>query len=253
MKFAKKIMRPTIFFGFCILTISCSVLLSKDTHWSYKGQQGPEYWGQLSPENIACTEGKNQSPVDLHRFINADLTDIFFNYKVVEQEVENHGHAVQVNFASGNTIKVDDIDFELKQVHFHTPSEHKIQGKSFPMEAHFVHVNKSGQLAVLGVMFDIGQQNEFLERVLKAAPSKKHAKVKLDKNFSPMALLAKEKGYFRYNGSLTTPPCTEGVRWLILKQSNYMSSTQVKQLRKLIGNQDNNRPLMDINARPILK
>lgn len=251
MFFLKRLFAIAGLFGIFI-NVGCNTHFPEKNHWDYKGQQGPEHWGKLSPENVICSLGKNQSPIHLSNFKEAKLTHIPFDYKVVGKYVEHHGHTIQVNFASGNNIEVDNYNFELKQVHFHTPSEHQIEGKSFPMEAHFVHADKSGNLAVVGIMFDIGESNKPLGRILKAAPHKMHTKVKLGKDFSPMALFPSSKSYYRYNGSLTTPPCTEGVRWLIMKQPNYMSSEQLEQLRKLIGS-NNNRPLMDINARPVLK
>lgn len=252
MFFSKKSVKAISLLSIFIFALGCNTILSSKGHWDYDGQQGPKHWGKLSPDNTLCTEGKNQSPIHLSNFQEAKLNHIPFDYKVVDKYVEHHGHAIQVDFASGNNIEVDNHNFELKQVHFHTPSEHQIEGKSFPMEAHFVHADQSGNLAVIGVMFDIGAQNKSLSRVLKVAPKTMHNKVKLGKDFSPMALLPSNKSYYRYNGSLTTPPCTEGVRWLIMKQPSYLSSEQLEKLRALVGN-NNNRPLMDINARPVLK
>jgi len=129
------------------------------THWAYKGDIGPAGWAKLKPEFGACGAGKNQSPINVAGTIDAQLPPVAFNYKAGGTEVVNNGHSVQVNYEAGNGISMDATQFELKQFHFHSPSENQINGKSFPLEAHLVHADKEGNLAVVSVVFDLGPAN----------------------------------------------------------------------------------------------
>ena len=128
-------------------------------HWYYYGDHGPEYWGKLDHAYSTCSEGKNQSPINLTGFIESDLAPIAFHYEPGGTDVHHNGHTVQVNFALGSKIVVEGNTFDLKQVHFHAPSENHIEGKSFPMEAHLVHADKAGNLAVVAVMLVEGEPN----------------------------------------------------------------------------------------------
>jgi len=163
----------------------------------------------------------------------------------------NNGHTVQVNIASGSTVIIDDIEFELKQFHFHTPSENNINGKSFPLEAHFVHVSKDGELAVVALMFEDGNENEMLGKLWAKMPIKSGEKIKLE-IADVTSLLPKDRDYYRFNGSLTTPPCTEGVRWIVLKKSTTLSKAQLDKFAKVMVH-PNNRPIQPVNARIIVK
>jgi carbonic anhydrase len=224
---------------------------SHKIHWSYNGETSPAYWGEITPKFHTCGEGLNQSPIDLKGFIDGNLSTIPFDYNSTSTEIVNNGHSIQVNVAEGSTIKVDGIIFELKQFHFHTPSENNINGKSFPLEAHFVHSSKEGELAVVALMFNEGKKNKVLEQYWLKMPMKAGEKSELIVK-TIETLLPKNRDYYRFNGSLTTPPCTEGVRWIVLKDATTLSKAQIKKFAKVMEH-PNNRPIQAINARVIIE
>jgi carbonic anhydrase len=221
-------------------------------HWSYSGEAGPEHWGALSPEFAACSEGKNQSPIDLSNFIESDLAPLEFHYQADGNAIVHNGHTVQVNHAPGSRILIDGHIFALKQHHFHVPSENRAEGKSYPMEAHFVHADTEGKLAVVAVLFEEGAANPALARVWAALPAKAGEKRSLSPGIAASDLLPAGRDYYRYNGSLTTPPCTEGVRWFVMKEPVFASRAQIGKLARALGH-PNNRPTQPINARPLLR
>lgn len=218
--------------------------------WDYTGAKGPENWAKLSPEYGACA-GSNQSPINLSGFIDAKLEPIAFDYKAGSSEILNNGHTVQVNALPGSSISVDGIKFELKQFHFHVPSENLINGKSFPMEGHLVHADKNGHLAVVAVMVTEGKANKALEKAWAQLP-KQGEKLALSSDISPLEILPANRDYYRFNGSLTTPPCSEGVRWLVMKQPISASKEQIEKFLHVIHHH-NNRPVQAVNARPVLE
>src|SRR4249919_2261514 len=221
------------------------------SHWDYTGQRGPGHWASLDPKFSACA-GRNQSPIDLGHFIEAELPPIRFAYKTGGHAFINNGHTVQVDYDVGSDISIDNIDFELKQFHFHAPSENLIDGKSFPIEAHFVHSDSQGNLAVVAVMFVQGQSNPALEKLWTHMPVKPEDRQDLSPEVPAADLLPASRDYYRYEGSLTTPPCSEGVRWLVLKQPVSASAAQIQQLMKVLGH-PNNRPVQPIGARVVLE
>jgi carbonic anhydrase len=194
----------------------------------------------------------NQSPINLTNYIEADLPAIKFDYKAGGNEVVNNGHTIQVNYASGSTITVDGQEFELKQFHFHTPSENNIDGKSYPLEAHLVHADKDKNLAVIGVMFEKGEENSALAQAWKKMPEKGGEKESLSENVAAEGILPTDRDYYRFNGSLTTPPCSEGVRWLVMKNPITVSEEQIEKFAHVMHH-PNNRPIQKVNARPVLK
>jgi carbonic anhydrase len=235
-----------------VLVISGAAYAGGGTHWSYSGDAGAAHWGELSPQFTVCSEGKNQSPINLAGFIEADLKPIGMHYEVGGNEILNNGHTIQVNFPPGSKIFVDGHEFALKQYHFHAPSEHHINGKSYPMEAHLVHSDKDGNLAVMGVMFVEGEANEAIAKAWSHMPGKAGIKRKLSSAVSAEGILPSNRDYYRYNGSLTTPPCTEGVCWLIMKEPVTASKAQLQKFTHVMHH-PNNRPLQQVNARAVLK
>nr|WP_298522738.1 carbonic anhydrase family protein [uncultured Halomonas sp.] len=219
--------------------------------WGYSGDKGPESWAELSPDHFMC-DGMNQSPINLTGFIEAELQPIAFNYQEGAEEILNNGHTVQVNYAPGSTIEVDDTSFELKQFHFHAPAENQLDGKSYPMEVHFVHVSDEGELAVVAVMFEEGAANEGVEQAWSNMPEQVGDENELSSSLSAEAILPSDQDYYRFNGSLTTPPCTEGVRWLVMKQPVTASEKQIERFADVL-HEPNNRPLQPVNARPVLQ
>jgi len=218
--------------------------------WSYEGATAPEHWGSLDEKFSACSNGFNQSPINLTEFMDADLPDIKFDYNLKATQILNNGHTIQVNVKGGSSIEVDNISFELKQFHFHIPSENNIKGKSFPLEAHLVHASADGKLAVVAVMFEVGESNKVLEKLWKDIPQ--NAGDSHEISFEDLdAILPKNRDYYRFNGSLTTPPCTEGVRWLVMKNSITLSAEQRDTFKKVMKI-PNNRPIQDRNARVVI-
>ncbi|HSQ86593.1 MAG TPA: carbonic anhydrase [Desulfobacterales bacterium] len=235
-----------------VLCMVSTVLAGENAHWGYTGHEGPEHWGKLDPKYSACSEGKNQSPVNLTGMIESDLSPININYKSGGNEILNNGHTIQVNYKPGSTITVNGHKFELKQFHFHSPSENKIEGHSYPMEAHFVHDDKEGNLAVIAVMFETGKKNMELEKAWAHMPKNAGDKNPLPVSIDAISLLAHNYDYYRFNGSLTTPPCSEGVWWLVMKYFDTASKEQIDKFSDVMGH-PNNRPLQPVNARVILK
>ncbi len=222
------------------------------SHWTYEGTEGPEHWGELDPAFKLCSSGKNQSPIDLKEFVAADLKPIRFAYQPGTRAILNNGHTIQVNYAPGSSITINGHRFELKQFHFHAPSENRINGKSYPLEGHLVHADEQGNLAVVAVMFQEGAANPLLAKLWQGMPEAAGEQRELAEKLDVSALLPKKRAYYRFNGSLTTPPCSEGVWWLVMKQPVTVSKEQVEQFAHLMHH-PNNRPVQPVNARPVLQ
>ncbi|HEX6850609.1 MAG TPA: carbonic anhydrase family protein [Candidatus Polarisedimenticolaceae bacterium] len=233
------------------LVVASAAFAGQEGHWSYSGEAGPEAWARLSPQFSACA-GMEQSPIDLTGFIEAELPALGFAYRPGGTEILNNGHTVQVSYAAGSSLSVDGIAFELKQLHFHTPSENRIEGKSFPMEAHLVHADRDGNLAVLALLFVDGEENGALKSIVATLPTSAGEKLALPAAFAAESLLPADRDYYRFSGSLTTPPCTEGVRWLVLKRAAPISAAQVEAFAHAMHG-PNNRPVQPVHARPVLK
>ena len=223
-----------------------------DVHWSYTGESAPGHWGDLDPAYEMCAKGVNQSPVDLTGFVEAELDAITFHYTGLATEVVNNGHTIQANYTSGSTIEVAGRIFQLKQFHFHSPSENTINGQSFPLEAHFVHAAEDGSLAVISVLYEIGRENDALARLWRQMPTEAGKKAAMASQVTARGLMPEDRDYYRFNGSLTTPPCTEGVLWLVLKQPLTVSKAQVDEFAHVMHH-PNNRPVQPLHARPVLQ
>lgn len=226
-------------------------LTNAGVHWSYSGSEGPSNWASLSKDFAAC-DGKNQSPINIEDPINAELAPIGFSYRKGGHEIINNGHTVQVNYEKGSSIKIDGETFNLLQFHFHAPSENNIKGKSYPLEAHFVHANSKSELAVVAVMFEEGKENRELAKAWEQMPLKAGDKSNLHSAVNAEALLPSSHKYYRFNGSLTTPPCSEGVRWFVMQESVSVSEKQLEEFHHAL-HEPNNRPIQAINARPVLR
>ena len=228
--------------------------LNKDkankVHWTYEGKEGPENWAKLSPEFTACEIGRNQSPINIENTMSASLKPIRGIQKFPAKDISNNGHTVQVNFKEGNMLVLDSTAYQMKQVHFHAPSENRIHDKSFPLEAHFVHSDSKGNLTVIGVMFKEGAANLGLAKLWAQIPNKEDEPVVLKNRVIPSELMPENRSYYRYSGSLTTPPCTEGVRWIIMKTPMTASKEQIEAFKHAI-NHSNNRPVQALNGRLI--
>ena len=221
-------------------------------HWTYEGKEGPENWGKLQPEFATCDTGQNQSPVNIDATIDAPLKTLKGIQKMPAKEIVNNGHTIQANFKEGNMLLLDDTPFQMKQVHFHTPSENTIKGKSYPLEAHFVHADKKGNLTVIAVMYKEGKMNAGLEKLWSQMPKEAGAPVPLNTKVTANELLPENRDYYRFSGSLTTPPCTEGVRWLVLKTPLTASKEQITAFEEVLHHH-NNRPVQPLNGRVVLE
>jgi carbonic anhydrase len=222
--------------------------------WGYGEDNGPAEWAALSTEFAMCELGKNQSPVDIIGALQTEeLADPSLAYQEGPSELVHKGFALQADYPSGNQMTVGGESYELLQMHFHAPGEHTIAGEEFPLEAHFVHSNEQGNLAVLALMFEEGQANAQLDNLLKDPPTEKGEKVSLEgADFDAVEMLPSPMPHYRYNGSLTTPPCTEGVRFFILSDAVSASAEQISTIREAVGH-PNARPVQPINARVIVR
>ncbi|MEA5511998.1 carbonic anhydrase family protein [Crocosphaera sp. UHCC 0190] len=218
------------------------------TDWSY---DDPESWGELSADYQVCSVGNQQSPIDLQSPVSSELQPIEIVYQDIPLKIINNSHTIQVNSNPGNYIIIDGKKFDLLQFHFHHPSEHKMTGKAYPMEVHFVHKNQEGSLAVLGVFLQEGEENATLKSIWEAMPSHK-SEEKLIKgvNISLPQLLPDDATSYRYFGSLTTPPCSEVVQWIVFQNPLEISSQQINQFRQIFPL--NARPIQPLNRRFLL-
>ncbi|MEM6754146.1 MAG: carbonic anhydrase [Cyanobacteria bacterium P01_C01_bin.38] len=234
----------------------CSTLTSatklKGKSWGYIGEKGPENWGTLSSEFAVCQSGKNQSPVNLQSAVDADLPELKIDYKDSPLRIINNGHTIQVNYQPGSFLTLDNQRFELLQFHFHHPSEHEVDGVTLPMELHLVHKNQKGALAVIGIFLKEGEANPTLQKVWQAMPMKKsREKTVSDVSINASNLLPEDQDYYRYFGSLTTPPCSETVNWIVLKEYVEISSPQVKKFAQVFPM--NARPVQLVQSRFLLE
>lgn len=233
-----------------LLTLAFVAHASEDApHWGYGGEHGPEKWGTMEDDFSTCTLGKEQSPIDILKATKSALPTLDFQYKKSDAEIVNNGHTIQVNLIDGGVLNLDGIPYKLVQFHFHTPSEEKINGKAYPLEAHLVHQSAEGKLAVVAVLIQEGSANAALALVFSNLPQTEGNRKKLDSSLSAAELLPATHSYYKYVGSLTTPPCSEGVRWQVLKQPIEVSKTQIAAFRKLYTM--NARPTQPLNNRKI--
>ncbi|KAB7887567.1 carbonic anhydrase [Poseidonibacter ostreae] len=240
----------SIFIVFVVALMLSGTSEEKGAHWDYTEDLGPKEWANLDEKYSMCENGLNQSPINITNVIPAKLNPLEFEGSAKATTFENNGHSLQVNFTSANSLAIDNEKYYLKQIHFHTPSENQINGTSYPMEAHLVHVNSAGNLAVVAVMFEIIEDNLVLNKLLRNLPENKGDKNRLKSEVLGYDILPSNKDYYRFNGSLTTPPCSEGVKWFVLKTPVGISKSQLADFDAVMPT--NNRPLQKINARTIL-
>ena len=218
-------------------------------HWSYDGDSGPQAWGRLKTEFNKCASGTRQSPIDIRDGIRVDLEPVQFDYKPSAFAVLDNGHTVQVNVAPGNSIEVMGRRFELAQFHFHRPSEERIDGKQFDMVAHLVHKDVGGRLAVVAVLLERGSAHSLVQSVWNNLPLEKGDEVSARALLDLNQLLPNDTRYFTYMGSLTTPPCSEGVLWMVMQQPVSVSPEQIDVFARLYPM--NARPLQQASGRLI--
>lgn len=223
--------------------------VNHEIHWSYEGEFGPASWGRLKPEWAACSSGNRQSPIDIRDGIKVDLSEVKFDYKPSYFSIVDNGHTVQVNVGEGSSITVGGRSYELLQFHFHKPSEERVNGKLFDMVAHLVHRDADGRLAVVGVLLEKGLEHPVLQTLWANLPLEQKVEVTAEASIDLNKLLPEQRNYYTYMGSLTTPPCSEGVLWMIMKQPVQISPEQLAIFGRLYKN--NARPVQAANARLI--
>ena len=224
--------------------------VAEKPHWEYSGEHGPNHWGDITDEFSTCTTGKLQSPFNISADIRAILPRLGLNYQPVPMKVINNGHTIQADQTGGGQLVVDGKSYDLLQFHFHAGSEYSIDGKSYPLELHLVHASKSGDLAVVGVMIEQGRANSELANIWAHMPASKGETVVDGKSINVNNLLPANKKYYRFMGSLTTPPCSEGVNWHMLSQPITASAAQIAAFKAIYPM--NARPLQDENSRLVV-
>ena len=218
--------------------------------WGYSGANAAPYWGTLDAAYELCTTGKKQSPINIAKFLQEDVPDLQPSYQASQLSVKNNGHTIQVNFEPGSVLSVGGTSYKLMHGHFHTPSEHYLDGAPYPMELHFVHQADDGTLGVVGVMMKAGEHNPVIEGIWQNAPIQSGGEKTIESvQISAADLLPASKEYYKYEGSLTTPPCTEGVQWHVLKDPIEISELQLKAFQALFP--VNARPVQALNDRVV--
>jgi carbonic anhydrase len=222
-----------------------------EAHWDYTGPAGPQTWGGLKPEFSLCGNGQRQSPIDIRGGLSVDLEPVRFDYQSSRFSVIDNGHTVQANMAPGNAIEIGGNRFELQQFHFHRPSEERIDGRQFEMSVHLVHKDTMGKLAVVTLLLEKGPAQSAVQKVWNNLPLERHqdvpARVALDLN----ELLPTDQRYYTYMGSLTTPPCTEGVQWVVMRQPVTVAPEQIELFARIYPM--NARPVQQAAGRRIMQ
>ena len=219
-------------------------------HWNYEhSHEGPTHWAELDHAFETCAKGTTQSPIDIRNAVKADLPALQFGYGVAAPTIVNNGHTIQVNLPTGQTLKVGDATYELLQFHFHTPSEEALNGKHAAMVGHFVHKNAVGEWGVIAILMQPGKYSAAFEPVFANLPRKGES-INVDGlKLNLAAMLPADKGYYSFEGSLTTPPCSEGVHWMVMKKPIALGADQIKAFRRIFN--ANARPVQPQNGRII--
>lgn len=225
--------------------------VTEEVSWGYEEANGPDVWGQLNPDYVLCAEGTMQSPIDLAAATESALADIMFNYQPSQMSVHHNGHTIEVAPAEDNWIEIDGERYDLLQFHFHAPSEHTVAGAFFDMEMHLVHRNEAGTLAVVGVLIAQGEGHASFDPMWAQLPAAAGETNQVEYAAVDAGdLLPGDRQTWRYDGSLTTPPCSEGVKWNVLTAPIEMSESQIAAFKAVVH--ANNRPVQPLNARDLL-
>lgn len=228
-------------------------------HWGYEPDNGPASWGKLNSDWLMCAEGKQQSPIDLTGARQKNLDGMKLEFPTAHLKIArqthvlnpiNNGHTIQINYDGGETLEIGPHPFALRQYHFHSPSEHTENGRQYPMEMHMVHVSRDKKLAVIGVFIKEGRHNEAFDRIWSNLPTQTGQEVHLENiQVDIDHILPENKETYRYRGSLTTPPCSEGVGWFVYVEPIELSGDQIEAFRKIFHG--NNRPIQPLNNRTL--
>ena len=217
--------------------------------WEYGGASNPTHWHKLAPEFESCKLGRDQSPINIDSYQEGEPAKIEFNYQPTTAEVVDNGRTIQVNYEPGSTMKIGNEIYELKQFHFHTPSEHRIDDEASAMEAHFVHQNAVGQLAVVGIMMNPGAENPVIASIWDAIGDRNKQQDSGEVSLNAANLLPNDRTYWSYTGSLTTPPCSEEVSWNLLSEPIELSPEQIATFESIYPY--NARPIEPLNDRSV--
>src|ERR1700735_1117263 len=218
--------------------------------WGYEGKTGPLNWGRLDPAYKACSNGKEQSPIDIRgAHLNKNLAPLEFHYIAGSMTLTNTGHTVQVTAPAGSYIMAGGTRYDLVQFHFHHPGEEAVKGKLPDMSLHLVHKSADGKIAVIAVRLNEGNANAVLAALWEHLPKTVDATDKVTESMSPAGLLPADRGYWTYEGSLTAPPCTEGVRWFVMEEPMELSRDQLRSFGALY--KVNSRMLQSAHGRKI--
>jgi len=233
-----------------LMLVAVSVVTAATPHWEYSGERGPAHWGNLRPDYATCDLGRRQAPIDIVATHKRQLPEIQFQYRSAPLRLVNDGHTVRVRIHNGSRIVLGKDSYSLQQFHFHVPGGDRIQGREYDMAAHFVHKSSTGRLAVVVLLFRQGAENAALAALWPKIPARADGE-RLFPEFTLDAtqLLPAARGYYAYEGSLTAPPCTEGVTWMVLKQPVELSAGQLARYRKLFPN--NARPVQPLHGRVV--
>jgi carbonic anhydrase len=241
--------------SFAVLGFSPALLIAQEhahaaVHWSYEGKTGPQHWGDLEGEYAVCKTGMRQSPIDISNVKQTNLPALDFRYHAAPLTIVNNGHTIQIDYPPGSFLTVEGKKYQLVQFHFHHPSEEKVDGHAYDMVTHLVHKDSEGHLAVVAVLLKKGHVNSLVQTLWEHLPKQVgHEDTVPHLRVNAADLLPKHTGYYAFDGSLTTPPCTEGVRWMVLSEPQEVSPAEVVSFSKLFGN--NARPTQPSNGRVV--
>jgi len=245
--------RMKLHLALTLLLASASLAAAQSTaHWAYEGKNGPINWGRLDSAYQACGKGQAQSPIDIKgAHVNKALAPIEFHYMAGGVTVVNNGHTLQANVHPGSYIVQEGARYDLIQFHFHTPSEEAVRGKFADMVVHLVHKSADGKIAVVAVRFlqDQDIPNALMATLTHELPKTAGKEVAVTDMINPGGFLPASRAYWTYIGSLTTPPCTEGVRWFVLQQEMPVSRVQYRAISSIL--KVNSRPLQLLHGRRI--
>ena len=224
------------------------------SHWSYEGEGSPQHWGELDEADKTCQSGMYQSPINIDSTVNAHFSPLKTHYIDGPMTLTNNGHTIQASEKADtrDTITLDEQAWTLQQFHFHAPSENTVHGKKYAMEMHLVHQNSAGELAVVAVMFDKGAANPELDKLWSVMPQQAEQNASIKQDLDLNKLLPVDKTYWRFSGSLTTPPCSEGVTWIVLKHPLTVSAEQLEKFTHTMHH-DNNRPVQALHGRLVVE
>jgi carbonic anhydrase len=225
----------------CPLCAASGLAAEEHEHWSYGGTTGPDKWGGLEASDASCGVGGQQSPLDITGTISARQPPLRINWSKRPDKIVNNGHTIQLAFPDGgDSAQFGERKLTLQQLHFHHPSEHLVEGKRFAMEAHFVHSAPDG-LAVIGVLMVAGKPNAVFRKIAATMPPEEGPAIAADPAIDPSRLLPAQRAYFHYEGSLTTPPCSETVDWIVLAHPIEVDEDDIARFAKIYP----------MNARPV--